>query len=695
MPRRSRPAWKQTLTALPRPPVRPRPCTFRRPPPAAAARRDASRGGDARAAQAPWWRVLVQLLLAFAALLPATPAWPQADGSDADAAATEAEGAPAAVGPGRAEEGGAAPAPPRAHTRGTQHEARAHPAYRMEVRAPSKLRQLLVQNLDLARFREQPDISALEIGRLVAAAPAQVRELVETEGYFNPEIEVRRVESADGATPPTVAVRVAPGPQARVGRLQIEMQGPFAEAMEAGDEALARRWQRLQARWMLPSGAPFSQAAWTAAKNDLLAGLRARGYANASFTGTGAQVDAQTNRVRLFLVLDSGPLYRIGEIRVEGLERTPESAARNVAPFKLGEVYSEKKLLDYQEALQKTGLYEGVAVELDLDPERADHAAVMAKLRELPLQSASPSIGYSTNVGPRVGLEYTHRRPFGHDLVATTKLQVARDEKSASLDLATYPDPRGHRNLLSLSAGRLDAGGAPTETQRVRVGRQRDTERLDRLAYLELNRTTVETETERRTSRALFANYEWVKRDVNNVLFPTRGFIWSLQGGAGYAVDDEHDKGPFTRLYLQTSWYRPLGGRWFSLLRGEAAEVFRQGGLQLPDSLLFRAGGDTSVRGYGFRTLGPVRDGAVVGGTLMATGTAELMRRLSDRWRDWYLAGFVDAGNAADRWQELDPAFGYGVGVRWRSPVGPLRVDLAYGQRVQSVRLHVSVGVSF
>ena len=642
------------------------------------------------------------MLLALALLLLAgAPASAQSDapgttaaGTPPSAEAAEADADDSAAAP-TPDEDDEPPAQPLYDPGVTTLEAGANRAYRLEVRAPGPLRALLVQHLDLARFREQPDISAVEIGRLVAAAPAQVRALLETEGYFKPEVEVRRVEGDGEATPPTVTVRVVPGPQARIGRLQIEMQGPFAASMDAGDQALRRRWQRLQARWSLPSGAPFSQKAWTAAKNELLASLRSRGYANASFTGTGAQVDAQTNRVRLFLVLDSGPLYRIGEIRIEGLERTPESAARNVAPFKRGEVYTEKMLLDYQEALQKAGLYDGVAVELDPDPERADQAAVIARLREAPLQSATTSIGYSSNVGPRVGLEYTHRRPFGRDVVASTKLQVARDEKSASLDLATYPDPDGRRNLLSLSAGRLDAGGAPTETQRIRLGRQRDTERLDRLYYLELNRTTVETDERQETSTALFANYEWVRRDVNNVVFPTRGFIWSAQGGAGYAVDSERDHGPFLRLYLQGSWYRALGGRWFSLLRGEAAEVFRQGGLQVPDSLLFRAGGDTSVRGYGHRTLGPVRDGEVVGGAVMATGTAELMRRLSDRWRDWYLAGFVDAGNAADRWQDIDPAFGYGVGVRWRSPVGPLRVDVAYGERERSARLHLSVGVSF
>jgi len=631
---------------------------------------------------------------AFALLLCCGPTgWPRAEAAPSADATDAAGDASAAAGADVGDDEGSGPLLPDPGV--TTLEAGANHAYRLEVRAPAKLRALLVQHLDLARFREQPDIAPIEIARLVAAAPAQARSLLEPEGYFNAEVEVRRVDSADGRSPPTVTVHVVPGPKVRVGRLQIEMQGPFAAALEAGDSALQRRWERLQARWALPSGAPFTQAAWTAAKNALLAGLRSRGYAAASYTGTGAQVDAQTNRVRLFLVVDSGPLYHIGEIRVEGLERTPESAALNVAPFKTGEVYTEKKLLDYQEALQKTGLYEGVAVELDLDPERADHATVTAKLRESPLQSASPSIGISTNVGPRVGLEYTHRRPFGYDIIASTKLEIARDEKSASLDFATYPDVHGYRNLLSLSAGRLDAGGAPSDTQRVRLGRERTTERLDRLYYLEFNRTTVDTDTEQDTSRALWGNYEWTRRAVNNVLFPTRGFIWRAQVGAGHAVDEQEDQGPFARLYLQGSWYQPLGGPWYSLLRAEGAEVLRKGGLEIPDSLLFRAGGDNSVRGYGYRTLGPERDGAVVGGLVMATGTAELMRRLSDRWRDWYLAAFVDAGNAADDWREIDPAIGYGVGVRWRSPVGPLRVDLAYGEREQQFRLHLSVGVSF
>ncbi|HSV71338.1 MAG TPA: BamA/TamA family outer membrane protein [Methylibium sp.] len=569
-------------------------------------------------------------------------------------------------------------------------------AYRLEVRAPGPLRALLVRHLDLARFREQPDISRTELGRLLAATPAQARSLLEPEGYFDARVEVQRVEAADGAAA-LVTVDVQPGVQARVGRVQLEMQGPMADAIERGNLAQRKRWRRLQALWSLPTGAPFTSAAWERAKATLLANLQSRGFATASFSGTGAEVDAEQATVRLFVVVDSGPTYRIGEVRIDGLQRTPVSAAENVRPFALGATYTEKRLLDYQEALQKTGLYEGVAVELDADPEHAARATVNVRLREQRPQSATVSVGFSSNTGPRAGLEHTHRRIFDRDLVAVSKLKLGRDERVLSLDLLTYPQPGNRRTLLGVQADYLNAGGALTQTQRLRFGRSQSSEKLDRLYYLELNRTTLDTALTRSADRAVLGNYEWVKRDVNSVVFPTSGLTLSLQSGAGYADDSDGDLGPFARLYLQAVWYQPLGAGWFAQLRGEAAQVLKRDTLGVPDSLLFRAGGDNSVRGYGYRTLGPLRDGSVVGGPVLATGSVELMRRLSnnDRWRDWFGAVFVDAGNAALDWPSYSPVVGYGVGLRWRSPIGPLRSDIAYGQDIGQWRLHLSVGITY
>ena len=156
----------------------------------------------------------------------------------------------------------------------------------------------------------------------------------------------------------------------------------------------------------------------------------------------------------------------------------------------------------------------------------------------------------------------------------------------------------------------------------------------------------------------------------------------------------EHASGPFVRAYSRYTWFRPFG-RWFANARVEAGEVFVKNRISVPDTILFRAGGDGSVRGYDYRTIAPTRNGAVVGGQVLLTGSFELEYPISKKLPALLGAVFVDAGDAADRWGEIHPVFGYGVGVHYRSPVGLLRLDLAYGHQVQKARLHLSVGVAF
>jgi translocation and assembly module TamA len=101
------------------------------------------------------------------------------------------------------------------------------------------------------------------------------------------------------------------------------------------------------------------------------------------------------------------------------------------------------------------------------------------------------------------------------------------------------------------------------------------------------------------------------------------------------------------------------------------------------------------VRGYEYRTLAPVVNGVVESGNVLFTASAEIARPILARLPSVWGALFVDVGHAADRWDDLDPAFGWGVGVRWRSPIGPLKIDLARGHETGKVRLHFTVGVTF
>jgi translocation and assembly module TamA len=163
----------------------------------------------------------------------------------------------------------------------------------------------------------------------------------------------------------------------------------------------------------------------------------------------------------------------------------------------------------------------------------------------------------------------------------------------------------------------------------------------------------------------------------------------------GRAHGTDSASGWFGRAYGRLTGYWPLPGGWYSQARLELGQVFRPEGVAVPDSQQFRAGGEDSVRGYAYRSLGPVVDGAVDSGDALATVSVELARPIARRMPSLWGAAFVDAGRAADRFSGFDPAVGVGVGLRWRSPVGPLKIDLARGLELRSWRVHFSVGVTF
>lgn len=583
--------------------------------------------------------------------------------------------------------------------------APAQPLYRLEVEAPDELRALLLEHLDLARFRNAPATDAIddnELRRLAAAAPAQARALLETEGLFGATVTIAR-EDPPGALP-LLRVTVQPGAQVRVTSAELTARGALQEAAQADPQGpAAAQLAALQRDWPMPPGTPFRQADWSAAKNGTLARVRSEGYPAAAWAATRAQVEVPRQAAALQLELDSGPLFTLGPLAISGIERYDESAVRHLAAFGPGTPYSEKTLLDFQERLGKSGLFEAATVDIDPDPAQAEQTPVRVRLREQPLQQATTGVGISANTGPRVTLEHLHRRPFGLEWIARNKLEVGSDLKRWEGELLSWPLEGQYRNLIAGSYERLRSGEELRTASSARIGRTLDTQRLERLYYGELVHARLDTLAGSTIADALWANYHWTFREVDSVLLPTDGYTFALQAGAGEArgrrtgsfTGPARDQGPFARLYSRLTVYKPLGAAWYGVVRAEAGQLFAREELAIPDPLLFRAGGDDSVRGYGYRTLGPTVDGALASGRVMLTGSAEIARPVSARLPSVWWAVFVDAGNAANTWTALKLARGYGLGVRWRSPVGPLRVDLAYGEELRRVRLHVSVGIAF
>ncbi len=582
-------------------------------------------------------------------------------------------------------------------------------SYRLQVEAPNELRRLLVTYLDLSRFQSAAAgdvVTNAELDRLAAASPAQARSLLETEGYFNPQVNVVRSDPPDDK--PLFELKVEPGPRTVVRSWEIKGQGPLQNSIEVGNEDAKDLMKSVIKNWPMKEEEPFRQAEWNSAKNEALAQLRSEGYPLAAWTSTEARIDAKTHEAALAATFDSGPLFHLGEIRIEGLQRYDEGAIRNVADFEPGTPYSEKRLLDFQERLGKVGLFESASVEVNPDTENADAMPVIVKVREQSLQTATTGIGFSDSTRERVSLEHTHRRPFGFNVKAHNKFEIGRNSRSWDGDLLSNPANKQYRNLLSAGVSRLDASGEITIASHVRSGRSQETERIERLIYGELltNKVTTQDTSQQttqqaadlvnpRTSQAATINYNWVWRDVDNLILPTRGLTSTTQVAGGYARSNFANSGVFTRLYSRNTLYWPLGRSWFTQTRLEYGQVFAADRVGIPDTLMFRAGGDDSVRGYGYHDIAVLRNGVTTSGRKLLTASAEIAHPFTAKRPELWWAAFLDAGTVVDQWSDADPVLGYGLGVRYRSPVGPLRIDWAYGEQVHKGRLHLSVGIAF
>ena len=584
-------------------------------------------------------------------------------------------------------------------------EPKRPPQFNLDVNAPPPLRELLAQHLDLSRLQHAQEADALtpgEIDRLIGAASAQVLSLLQTEGYFNPKVQVQRVD--DGGAMPRLRIDVEPGVRTRVARLTLEVQGGLYDEQAAGDADALSLMASLRSGWALQPGQPFEQAAWDSAKNNVLATLRRNGYLAATWSGTAAQVNADDDSVRLFVVADSGPLYRVGSLNTAGLSRYDEGAVLPMARELIGRPATEQVLRDVQDRLLNLGLFESVVI--NVDASAADPAAAPALLavRELTLQQATVGIGYADNTGPQLTLEHTHRNLFDTRWMARNKIQVGQNLNAWTGDLISHLQEDGWRNLLAGQVEELKVDDETRLSAYARIGRTRDTVRIWRLVYGEYARARLETPAGINDSSALSGNYHWTWRNVDDLRTPTRGTVWNLQGGGGYARGtttpangdaSTEDNGPFARLYGRVQAYLPLGNSFYGSARLELGQVIVNETLAVPDTLLFRAGGDDSVRGYAYRSLGPDLGGSTVSGNTLFTASLQVAHPFIASQPDFLWALFVDAGNASDGWNNMRPVFGYGAGVHWRSPVGPLRLDVAYGQETGRVRLHFSVGVVF
>ncbi|MFM9901927.1 MAG: autotransporter assembly complex protein TamA, partial [Polaromonas sp.] len=559
------------------------------------------------------------------------------------------------------------------------------------------------KHIELQRYRAVTDLDDNELARLLVLADRNVRELLGTLGYFEPQVAITQETTAGRRT---LVVAITPGTPTRANAVAIDFSGDIATSSDADAKA---QQDDIRRSWQLPAGQPFTQNAWDSAKTQALRSLTVRRYPAGKLADSLADIDAPNAAANLSLRLDSGPLYRLGLLKITGVERYDPVLVPRLARLNPGEVYDQKALTDAQQRLAASGYFDAAYVFLDPDGD-PEAAPVEVQVREAQLQKIILGVGLTTDSGPRASVEHTHHRVPGIGWRAVTKIQAEKKAPFAQTEWTAIPDTSNWRWSALARAERLNDDDLTTQATKLRFGRTQSGDRIDRAIYLQYDRAQVQgagtqanAAAQAGDGSALSANYVWTGRYFDGLPFPSKGYGlgFELGGGTTLASTSNSQRQPYARLVGRWLGIAPLT-RGRIAMRAEAGAVLAKNADGIPGTQLFRTGGDSTVRGYGFRDIGVKLPnspgGGVTGpGRYVAVGSVEWQRPLIRNGlpSEFENTFFVDAGAVGDAAKDLRPSVGVGTGLRWRSPIGPLQMDLAYGVKVRQVRLHVSVGFVF
>lgn len=553
---------------------------------------------------------------------------------------------------------------------------------KVSLEAPDSVRPLLQRHMTLLRRTDEaaPESVGERIA-LIRRARREAESLLSTEGYFSPQIDFEREAES-------WRLIVDPGVRATISDVSIRFDGHLA-----GDETkLQARRGRLRAEWPLGEGQPFQQSAWDGAKQDLLYKVSVRDYAAARIVASRATVDPEQAGVGLAVTLDSGPPFRLGSLHVEGIERLPEDFVQRFNALEPGEPFDQERLLELQSTLQNLPQFASVMVDVPRDPKLADAVPVNVKVVEADARRLSMGGGFSTNTGVRAEVGWSHVNLFGKGWELGTGLRLEQRRQSLFADIFLPPKQGGIRDSFGSMAEASDIEGL--RSTRYAIGAVRTiplSEKLETALSLRYQRETLRPDGGERTRhKALTAGVALTRRTVDDPLDPRRGYVvrGEIGGGSKSLLSDQD----FIRLYGRYQQFIPVFKGDTVILRAELGATLADSRDGIPLDYLFRTGGSQSVRGYAYESLG-VKDGkATLGGRYLATASAEYVHWFRPQWG---IAGFVDVGDAADSRAELDLKLGVGGGARWRSPAGPLALDLAWAHDERRVRLHFSVMVAF
>ncbi|MEQ9544860.1 MAG: autotransporter assembly complex family protein [Marinobacter sp.] len=525
--------------------------------------------------------------------------------------------------------------------------------------------------------------SADNLRRYVSTAKEQVQEALRALGYYSPVIEweVAEREGEDGLAQLTLTV--IPGEPVRIASREVVIEGPAAE--DDGFQAA------------IPSspskGDVLNHGEYTTLRQSIQNRARVLGYFDGEFVSRTLKVDPDKRTAAISIRFRSGERYRLGDVDFPEGHGFETSLLDKFVTFEPGQPYHADEIARLSQDLSNSGYFSGVDIDASPGSARDRVIPVTVNLTTRPPRSVAGGVGFSTDVGPRLRGNWREHwiNPMGHRRGVETELSGPRQNLSTWYELPLDPPMT---DSIRLGAGYQREDIEDVESERLTLGQQWQ-HQLDS-GWMQVASLRWEGERfrigddERGKSSLLLPGVSYSKLNANSPLDPSRGYRvqFDVKGAHREVLSDAdilHVNFLVRGLYTLADNHRFLA-------RFQAGGVATNRFEDVPPSLRFFAGGDQSVRGYGYETLSPKNEeGVAVGGRFLMVGSVEYQYEFIQNWR---VAAFLDEGNAID--DVFDPlATGAGVGIRWVSPVGPLRLDIAKGLDDEfggEWRVHFSMG---
>ncbi len=539
------------------------------------------------------------------------------------------------------------------------------------------LRENVLAHLSVENQKNHPDLTPALLRRLHQEATGEIRRALQPFGYYRPDIQTD-LQGSDGAW--RAVYTIDPGRPVLIEALDLTI---------SGDGVSDERFRKLSADFPVRKGEILNHTVYEQGKRSLHDTAMKYGYLDAMSTVSRVEVHPDTYTASVTIHFDTGPQYRFGDVLFIDNNLDCGFLARYI-PFRRGDPYHLSDLMMFQKVLTDSDYFESVEINPATEKAAAREVPIEVKLVPLKKNKYTLGVGYGTDTGFRGGIGWELRRVNMRGHRFRTDLNVSEIRSGLTAEY-TVPLQRVRTDSIVYSSGWVKEDTDASRSDRLFGGVRYSHIRygLKEALYVTFEQEEFKVGSDSGRSTLLIPGISWTLISAVNP-------ITTQQGGRLYLdVRGAHDTllsdTSFLQLHMKAKYIRGLS-RWGRLIvRGEAGTSLVSDFSELPPSVRFFAGGDHSVRGYGYNSLGPEDAGGnVIGGKHILVGSIEYEQRIRGKWS---AAVFYDIGNAVDAFD--DPLMsGAGFGVRWSSPVGPVRVDLAFplDETDRSWRLHVSIG---